>query len=195
MSKSPDLPQSQTERVPLATRHSPEQVALARQMYLDGTPVAQIRKACEMSQAELYYWLDGGPKAGERHLEPLPRRSAGRKPPAPRRASTGNRAKLVGRLWRAAEAQVREIEVRLRRHQQQPDERERDARSLAVLVKTLRELSALDATTEGTAAKADTDHDDAGPRDIDEFRRELARRMDEIVAARAADVPGEAQGR
>ncbi len=195
MSESPPMSQSQTERGPLSTRHSPEQVALARQMYLDGAPVAQIRKACEMEQGALYYWLDGGPKAGERHLEPLPRRSAGRKPPASRRAPTGNRAKLVGRLWRAAEAQVREIEARLKRHRQQPDEGERDARSLAVLVKTLRELSALDETKEGTAAKAGTDHDDAGPRDIDEFRRELARRMDAIVAARTADPPGEPQER
>ena len=57
---------------------------------------------------------------------------------------SGDRVALVGRLWRTAEAQVRDIEERLARHQQQPDERERDARTLAVLVKTMRELSALD---------------------------------------------------
>ena len=190
ISESPDSPQSETVRLTPFMRHSPEQVTQARQMYRDGVPVAQICKACEMSQGALYYWLDGGPQ-GEGHLEPLPRRTNGRKSPAPRNP-IGDRTALVGRLWRAAEAQVCDIEVRLKRHQQQPAERERDARSLAVLVKTLRELSALDETKEG-AAKADTDHDDAGPRDIDEFRRELARRIDAIVAARTQHSPGDAQ--
>ena len=45
-----------------------------------------------------------------------------------------------------AEAQVRDIEERLAHHQQQPDDRERDARTLAVLVKTMRELAALDSS-------------------------------------------------
>ncbi len=172
-------------------RHSPEQVARARQMYLDGEPVARIRKVCEMSEGTLYYWFDGGPADGDLHLEPLPRRSNGIKRARRRRRLSGDRVALVGRLWRTAEAQVRDIEDRLARHQQQPDERERDARTLAVLVKTMRELSALDDQTGGAAPQPDSEHDD-GPRDIDEFRRELARRMDAIVAARADRAPGEA---
>ena len=47
------------------TMHSPEQIALARQMYIDGEPVARIRKVCEMSEGTLYYWLDGGPADGD----------------------------------------------------------------------------------------------------------------------------------
>ena len=182
------------------TMHSPEQIALARQMYIDGEPVARIRKVCEMSEGTLYYWLDGGPADGDLHLEPLPRRSTGKTrgnektPGTRRRRLSGDRVALVGRLWRTAEAQVRDIEERLARHQQQPDERERDARTLAVLVKTMRELSALDDQKGGGAPPADSEHDD-GPRDIDEFRRELARRMDEIVAARADRVPGGAEER
>ena len=92
------------------------------------------------------------------HLEPLPRRSTGKtrgneKPPGTRRRRlSGDRVALVGRLWRTAEAQVRDIEERLARHQQQPDERERDARTLAVLVKTMRELSALDDQKGGACA-------------------------------------------
>jgi AcrR family transcriptional regulator len=184
-------------RQPKAMQHSPAEIAQARQMYLDGVTVSQICKACEMSIGALYYWLDGGPTTGEHHLVPLPRRNVGR-PPARRRLS-GDRVALVSRLWRTAEAQVREIEERLALNRQQPDERERDARTLAVLVKTLRELSALDdakdAAKRGTAPQANTDDDDAGPRDIDEFRRELARRMDAIVAARTADPAGEPQER
>ena len=98
---------------------------------------------------------------------------------------SGDRVAIVRRLWRTAEAQVRDIEGRLRQDQQQPDERERDARMLAVLVKTLRELSALDEFQGATPTTAGDD--DEVPRDIDEFRRELARRIDAFVAARTAD--------
>ena len=87
---------------------------------------------------------------------------------------------------------MRDIEERLARHQQQPDDRERDARTLAVLVKTMRELVALDDSRDGGASPADSEHDDGGPRDLDEFRRELARRMDAIVAARTEGAAGEA---
>ncbi|MGH6768375.1 MAG: hypothetical protein ACRECO_05060, partial [Xanthobacteraceae bacterium] len=71
------------------------------------------------------------------------------------------------------------IEDRLVGKRQQPDERERDTRMLAMLAKTLRELSAFDETTTES-----TDQNDEGPRDIDEFRRDLARRMDAFVERR-----------
>lgn len=159
-------------------------------MYADGVPVGRIRKQCAMSQDTLYYWIDGGPPSGPLHLEPLPRRRGGVARIGRRRRLSGDRVALVGRLWRTAEAQVRDIEDRLMRNQQQPDERERDARTLAVLVKTLRELTALDEADAGPETKDDDD----GPRDIDEFRRDLARRMDALVASRTgAGVPGEPQ--
>jgi hypothetical protein len=176
---------------PQALSASPEQVAKARQMYLDGATVAEIRRATGLTEHQLYYWFDGGPPDGERHLPPLPRRRVVRQGGPRRRKFSGDRVALVGRLWRTAEGQVRDIEDRLARHQQQPDDRERDARTLAVLVKTLRELVALDDTRDGAASPADFEHDDGGPRDLDEFRRELARRMDAIVAARAEAGPGE----
>jgi len=170
-----------------AKRSPPATIALIRQMYSDNVPVADICKACGVCKNSVYYWVDGGPLSGERHLEPLPRRQAGRVRPR-RRRLTGDRVTLVTRLWRAAEVQVHDIEDRLMRAAQPPDEREKDARTLAVLVKTLRELSALD-DAEG---QSETQDDDDSPRDIDEFRRELARRMDAFVAERVrAGVPGE----
>ena len=54
------------------------------------------------------------------------------------------RAELVRRLWQAADGQVKQLERRLAATLA-PAERERDARTMAVLVKTLRELTALDA--------------------------------------------------
>jgi hypothetical protein len=88
-----------------------------------------------------------------------------------------DRASLVTRLWRTAERQLRDIEDRLARDRQQPpDERERDARTLAVLVKALRDLSMLDGST-----RESTDAYDGRPRDIVAFRRELARKMDAFI--------------
>ena len=122
----------------------------------------------------------------------LPRRRIvlGRK----RRALMGNRVSLIARLWRTAERQVRDIEDRIARRQQAPDERERDARVLAVLVKTLRELSALDEAHAETATTDMNSDDDDGPRDIDEFRRELARQMDAFVESRTGTrISGDAE--
>jgi hypothetical protein len=102
---------------------------------------------------------------------------------------SADRAALVKRLWRAAETQVGEIEQRLARDAAEPLERERDARVLAVLAKTLRELSALDAAQPNNSrAPAD---DDAVPRDLDELRRSLSRKLEALVAARAGGIPGE----
>ena len=139
-----------------------------------------------MSQDAPHHRLDDGPASGEPQLEPLPPRS--------------DRASLVRQMWRTAEAQVRDIEERLLRDAQPADERERDARVLAVLAKTLRELAALDQANSDAAARAalsqsDDADDDPVPRDIDEFRRELARRIQAFVASRggagvAGDDPG-----
>ncbi len=57
---------------------------------------------------------------------------------------TGSRTAVVKRLWRTAERQVRDIEARLIAAGQEPADRESDARLMAVLVKTLAELTALD---------------------------------------------------
>jgi hypothetical protein len=111
-----------------------------------------------------------------------------------KRARTINRKTLVRRIWRTADAQVRDIEDRLAATRPEPVERERDARMLAVLVKTLRELAALDEAASGPSKRAEPEDDDPVPRDIDEFRRELARRIDALVASRTGSrLPGEPQ--
>jgi hypothetical protein len=96
-----------------------------------------------------------------------------------------SRVSLVARLWRTAERQVRDIESRIDTRAQQPEDRERDARVLAVLVKTLRELHALDdANPKGNAAR-EPESDDT--RDIDEFRRDLARKIDQLAEQYSAE--------
>ncbi|MBX3537375.1 MAG: hypothetical protein KF735_07055 [Chelatococcus sp.] len=98
------------------------------------------------------------------------------------------RSSLVARLWRTADAQVRAVERRLAEGETEPGEREKDARTLAVVVKTLRDLLALEAgeqTVDATTAK----EKGGDVRDLDDFRRELAERIDRLRRARDADVP------
>jgi hypothetical protein len=93
----------------------------------------------------------------------------------------------VKRLWRTAELQVRDIEERLRLNQL-PDERERDARVLAIIVKTVRELRAM----QGADDKESAENDNATG-NIDDFRRELARKIDGIIARRGERTAGDAE--
>lgn len=157
-----------------AANYSLEQIMQARECYADPSKtVAQIERETGMKRGTLYYFVDGA----EGRFPPLPRRLKPRK--KVERAPADGRKSLVTRLWRTAERQVRDIEDRLKGKRQQPDEREQDTRMLAMLAKTLRELSAHDeSNTEST------DDNDDGPRDIDEFRRDLARRIDAFVESR-----------
>ena len=73
-----------------------------------------------------------------------PRRSQRRKPGVRVRHRTGSRAALVARMWRTAERQVEEIEDRLKAAGLELAERESNARTLAIVARTLRELAAVD---------------------------------------------------
>jgi hypothetical protein len=159
---------------------SPELIAQVRQRYADGVRIEEILAEFDVSKGTLYYWVDGGPKHGPDRRPPLPRRDCPRGARKP--WLRGSRGLMIKQLWRTAARKVQEIELRLDAAGQEPSERERDARMLAVLVKTLRELAAFDqAHLEKTAKKgAPRDDDDAVPDDVDELRRELARRVDRI---------------
>jgi hypothetical protein len=164
-----------------------ETIALARQRYTEGVPIARILADTEMSLGTLYLWLDGGPDdgAGPR-LPRLPRR---RDTMAKRRKPlSGSPVTLVARLWRTAERQVRDIEDRVRLKQQPADERERDARMLAVIVKTVRELRALRDADEEQAGNATDEFDN-----LDDFRRDLAAKIDAALARRGDGDPGGVQ--
>ncbi len=165
-----------------------EQCALVRQDYVDGKTLREIEIERGLRKAAVYFCLDGGPKNanGERLPKIMRRRIAG---PKARRLSSA-RASLIDRLWRTADRQVRDIEKRLHLDGQAPDERERDARVLATTVKTLRELRALDAAQ---AEQEPSPQDEHGPDNLDDFRRELARKMDAVIASRAAPDHGDAE--
>lgn len=158
---------------------TPETIALARQRYVEKAPVATILAETKMSLGTLYLWLDGGPES-EPRLPPIPRRRSVLKR---RQHLAASQVSLVARLWRTAERQVRDIEDRVRLQLQEPEERERDARVLAILVKTLRELRALQDAEEEESAE----NDDIT---LDDFRRNLARKIDAIIARRNQPADG-----
>jgi hypothetical protein len=167
---------------------SPETVARARHGYVAGVPVSAILIDCGLALNELYRCLDGDFDDGSGTApQPVPRRRVVVRRVRSTRA--GNRAALTQRLWRTAERQVREIEERLTIAHQEPTERERDARVLSVLVKTLRELSAFEAEPGDDAATNAGNADDDFPRDVDELRRELSRRLDSMAEGAAAGIP------
>lgn len=98
---------------------------------------------------------------------------------------------LLQRVSSAIERELTQIEVIicgshvLPRHR---TEAERRARTLASLARTLREVMLLRDREEKTR-----EDDDAVPRDLDELRRQLAQRLDELVADAKAACPGEAE--
>jgi len=98
---------------------------------------------------------------------------------------------LLSRVSRAIESELTQIEVIIggtRVNPRQRTEGERRARTLASLARTLREVMYLRAGEEKTRQD-----DDALPRDIDELRHQLARRLDQLVAEAKAVHPGEAE--
>jgi hypothetical protein len=103
-------------------------------------------------------------------------------------AAAGSSADLALRVQRAVERELAAIDAiiaKLDGKRADAGESEKAARTLASLARTLRELSALQ------SQQPDDQDDDSGPVDIDEFRRDIARRMDAFVADRAAGcVPG-----
>lgn len=111
------------------------------------------------------------------------------------------RRRVVSRLWNTAERQVAEIEARLAAGGD-PAALERDAKTFAIIARTVRDLVAIDAEAEAqtqekrrphapkdasATPQANEDDADFGARDIQEFRSELARRLEALRAETEAD--------
>lgn len=114
----------------------------------------------------------------------------------PRRAAAPADAAIAAQLERTVERELAAI-ARILAKLPAGDERaaaaERAARTLASLTRTLNEVQRLRReAAEPAPASAEAEPDDM-PRDIEEFRRELARRIEAFVAGRAdAAVPDDA---
>ena len=166
---------------------TPDVVALARRLYAQGAPVRAILAETGMSLGTLYRCMAGHFPDGS-GIDPanIPLR----RPGVRMRQRLGTRAALVTRMWRTAERQIEEIEDRLKASGIGLDERESNARTLAIVAKTLRELSAVDEAAKPRKGKKHSPDDDNAPRNIDEFRQELARRIDALVDSRTGSGGG-----
>ncbi|MGW9333687.1 hypothetical protein [Bosea sp. NPDC055594] len=117
---------------------------------------------------------------------------AARRKPAPR-----GRKAVIGKLWKAAQTQLEAHEAHLAELPAGTAASEADAKTLATLARTVRELVALDsAAAAGEGGKSEDDLSPAeGLRRVEELRRELARRMERLIADHADEaVPQAAAG-
>ncbi|WP_454915796.1 hypothetical protein [Xanthobacter sediminis] len=162
-------------------RPTPATAGLARRLYAEGVPIAEICARTGLSTGVAYHWIDREVGAdGTIRVEPIGRRAA---KTYPLRPDEPPRTRLIARLWRAAERQVADIEARMQRAAAEDGaspraaaDAEKDARALALIARTLRELAAAE---DDAATKPAKDADDT-VRDLDEFRRELARRLERL---------------
>lgn len=100
-----------------------------------------------------------------------------------------SRRRLVSRIWQTAERQVAEIESRLAGLRDDPQALERDAKILAIVTRTVRDIVALDQEAGGLTQRARTDEARAEPdaKPLAEFRDELARQLDQLRRERAGE--------
>ncbi len=171
----------------------PQTVLRARQMYADGVPVRITQAETGFSLVQLYHALDGLPQPnGDSLLPPLARRRI----IARKTSRAATRVALVARLMRAAELQLHGIEQQLESAGYAPGKGEQTSRSIALLARTMRELSAIDERAAARKApnKSSKKDDQPIPLDFDELRRSLIRKMDAILAEREGTLPGVGDG-
>lgn len=107
-------------------------------------------------------------------------------PAAKGRLLPASRKVVVDKLWRAAKRQLAAHEEHLAELPKGTAASESDAKALATLARTVRELLALEAATASKGAKPADDADPAaGLRHAEELRRELTRRLAGLAAEEA----------
>jgi hypothetical protein len=108
------------------------------------------------------------------------------------RAGVMQRRRVVARLWLTAEKQVDEVESRLSALREDPQALERDAKTLAIIARTVRDLVAIDGEVPASrmAEKRNEASLASSARAFGDFRRELAERLEQLRLERAgAEAP------
>ena len=182
-------------------RYTPELVAAARHDY-ENTDKTLARIAVDrgISERTINRWRDrdGWARRSERLrdmppatliLEETTALLAARPPALPETATPAPSAiERIERLVEKELAAEEAMRAQLGPLPRVPADAERSARTLATLTQTLQALARLRC---GLPPDGGFDDDDDMPRDIDEFRRDLARRIDAFVASRTE--PGHAR--
>ncbi|MGA2567143.1 MAG: hypothetical protein ABSF41_09965 [Pseudolabrys sp.] len=119
----------------------PQAALRARQMYAEGRTVRTIQAETGLNLDQLYHAPDGLPQPnGDSLLPPIPRRRI----IARKTSRAATLVALVARLMRAAELKIYGLEQQLEKAGYVPAESERNSRATASLVRTMRELAAID---------------------------------------------------
>jgi hypothetical protein len=171
----------------------PEAAQRARQMYAEGKSVAAIKAETGMTGHAIYFWLDGGPPTNGGHLlKPISRRVL-----RARTVTPGDRIAMIARIMRGCDQQISEIEQRIN---PSPSQLDQDSRRLAMISRTLNELTAIDQRNrEMKQKKVPRDNDKSRtaersvPRNADELRRSLARKLEAIMAEQDSEAAGKPQ--
>lgn len=164
---------------------TPEAVAMARHLYEQtNVPMHDIAALLGISKTtlglrvRLWEWT---PRARRLPTEPPARlEPPGREEPpeAAAAAEPQSRGTLIARLMARIETEIASVERLLAQAGAARGEGyadgERAARTLAILVRSLRELAALE--------KQEPDGDDDASRDADAFRRELGQTLERVLA-------------
>ncbi|TQI76280.1 hypothetical protein FHT98_4072 [Bosea sp. AK1] len=112
--------------------------------------------------------------------------------PKPKRTAVSRKA-VVGQLWRAAKRQIDTHEEHLADLPKGTTASEADAKALAVLARTVRELVAIE---EPLAARKDKHTDEPSAADdlrhVAQLRQDLARRLEALAAQDASENSQEA---
>jgi hypothetical protein len=112
--------------------------------------------------------------------------------PKPKRTTVSRKA-VVGQLWRAAKRQIDTHEEHLADLPKGTTASEADAKALAVLARTVRELVAIE---EPPAARKDKHTDEPSAADdlrhVAQLRQDLARRLEALAAQDASENSQEA---
>jgi hypothetical protein len=176
-----------TRRKPLIPREGPPPVAVmpSADTFLhppldgEGRRFERERKPTGWGEAETFANHPTPPAFADAAAGDPPRPGEGKEVQAGR-GDEGDPAAIVPRLQGAIARILQAIEAtiaRLAAGPYHPREMEQAGRALSALTRTLRELNAL-------LGQHKADDDAPDPRDIDEFRQELARRLKGIIAAR-----------
>lgn len=128
----------------------------------------------------------------EDHSEPPEIVPAAQKPKRP----AVSRKAVVGQLWRAAKRQLDAHEEHLADLPKGSTASETDAKALATLARTVRELVAIEEPQAAGKRDKQTDELSAadGLRHVAQLRQELARRLEALAAEEAGESAQEAGG-
>lgn len=133
----------------------------------------------------------GARPMNESDLEPpIPKQSpTRRRGNATRPRLAPSRRRLLGRLWQSAERQVAEVEARLMQGHERAGGLEQDAKTLAIVTRTVRDLLAIDEVAQSETRSAGAPPHDLAIRSRSEFRAELAQRLAGLLAERDGSPP------